>query len=123
MIGERIISYVKSRHDSDETEVYNEEGDDSEDKKIKESGKKASRIGETKAEGLNDSKDWEINDDPEEKSDEANRMPIFNPTDENNDDPEEKSDEANHMPIFNPSDLVDRTFLMEPQENGERFRA
>jgi hypothetical protein len=50
MIGERTISYVKSRHDFDETEVYNEEGDDSEDKKIKESEKKASRIGETEAE-------------------------------------------------------------------------
>ena len=26
------------------------------------------------------------------------------------------------MPIFNPTDLVGRTFLMDPQENGERYR-
>ena len=26
------------------------------------------------------------------------------------------------MPIFDPTDLVGRTFLMDPQENGERYR-
>ena len=27
------------------------------------------------------------------------------------------------MPTFDPSDLIDRTFLLPPEENGERHRA
>ena len=27
------------------------------------------------------------------------------------------------MPAFDPSDLIDRTFLLPPEENGERHRA
>ena len=29
----------------------------------------------------------------------------------------------NQMPVFNPADLVGRSFLMDPQEDGQRFRA
>ena len=27
------------------------------------------------------------------------------------------------MPTFDPSDLIGRTFLLSPEENGERYRA
>ena len=27
------------------------------------------------------------------------------------------------MPTFDPTDLIDRTFLLQPEENGERHRA
>ena len=27
------------------------------------------------------------------------------------------------MPVFDPDDLIGRTFLLPPQENGERLRA
>ena len=27
------------------------------------------------------------------------------------------------MPTFDPSDLIGRTFLLQPEENGERHRA
>ena len=39
------------------------------------------------------------------------------------DDPEghDNGKESSHMPIFDPSDLVGRTFLMKPQEDGQCF--
>ena len=36
---------------------------------------------------------------------------------------EENPSGSKHMPTFDPSDLIDRTFLLPPEENGERHRA
>jgi hypothetical protein len=35
----------------------------------------------------------------------------------------DEKDHKHHMPVFVPADLVGRTFLMEPQEDGQRHRA
>jgi len=34
-----------------------------------------------------------------------------------------QASDGHTVPVFNPHDLVGRTFLMDPQENGERYRA
>ena len=36
---------------------------------------------------------------------------------------EENPSGSKRMPTFNPSDLIGRTFLLPPEENGERHRA
>ena len=36
---------------------------------------------------------------------------------------EENASGSKHMPTFDPSDLIGRTFLLPPEENGERHRA
>jgi hypothetical protein len=39
------------------------------------------------------------------------------------DDPDGKPIHSRPLPGFSPDDLIGRTFLMEPEDNGERFRA
>jgi hypothetical protein len=49
--------------------------------------------------------------------------PIIIKSRHDSDSGENKEYQHTPMPVFHPSDLVGRTFLMDPQENGQRFRA
>jgi len=56
--------------------------------------------------------------------DPVTQMP-FDPGGQDSDSPPTKEDETNssQLPTFHPSDLVGRTFLLDPQEDGQRFCA
>jgi len=56
--------------------------------------------------------------------DPVTQMP-FDPGGQDPDSPPTKEDETNssQLPMFHPSDLVGCTFLPDPQEDGQRFRA
>ena len=49
-------------------------------------------------------------------------MPPSTPGEEADSTTGDGGTEANSIPIFHPSDLVGRTFLMDKQEDGQRFR-
>jgi hypothetical protein len=57
-----------------------------------------------------------LNDDPVLK-------PIIKSRSDPDDPPHGESKGATSMTIVDPNDLVGRTFLMAPQEDGQRFRA
>ena len=55
---------------------------------------------------------------PESSSPEQKASPVFIRSRD-----EENPSVSNSMPTFHPSDLIGRTFLLPPEENGERHRA